>query len=301
IVLYAALMLAHNFRVIARLPTGIRSDGVVAVSIEPANAARLTLGRQTEVISRILRDAAAEPGTLEVCASGAPVLAGVRMVGLPIIADATRIEGTTHRAVTPGYFRTLGIPRLRGRDFENTDSARSSPVVIVNQAFAARAWRDQEAVGHTVMAGGRRYSVIGVVANSRENKLLSVPGPEIYTSLLQGPSLSFTILARSSLPAGAAVRALQTAVWSSLPNEPVTFAGGLNQAIATSIATQRLQAAATEILAVVGLGLALIGVYAVVACGLGRKRREIAIRMALGAKQRTIFGASMRSGLKLWA
>lgn len=204
--------------------------------------------------------------------------------------------------VEPGYFRTLRLPLVRGRDFAATDTAASQPVAIINEALARLCWRGQDAIGRQLewrrTEGPLRVTVIGVTADAQLVSLGTPAAPTIYVPFTQQFSSRMRLVVhttgnRSAIPQ---VRAL---VREMNPNLPITEAMPLCEVTAAGLIPQRIAAAVAGSLGTVALLLAAIGIFGVTSYAVTHRTREIGIRMALGADNNAVLGLMLRQGLTL--
>ncbi|MCG6989487.1 MAG: ABC transporter permease, partial [Gemmatimonadetes bacterium] len=204
---------------------------------------------------------------------------------------------TTIARVWPGYFHVMDMEILRGRGIEAVDTAGSPGVVVINESLARRMGREGNVVGRTLWWPGnqgtadRGYEVVGVARDARQTSLLDDPGPVAYFSLAQhysAPGNAFLVKVVGD-PAAAVdriereLRAVDTriAIVNILP---------YTQVVSGFLYAQRMNAEMFGVIAILGLVLACAGVFGVVALAVARRRREIGIRMALGADPRSILG-----------
>lgn len=202
--------------------------------------------------------------------------------------------------VTPEYFHVLGIPLRRGRLFDGRDDENAPPVVLVNDAFARSYWPGSDAVGRRVRstrANSPWMTVVGVVADTRTDALSQAASPKIYLDLYQSRGKHLAIFLRGNLDAGAIPEAVRTQVQALDPTLPVFGAVALEDARSDSLAERRLTAGIVGLFALTALLLAALGIYGVVAFVVAERRREIGIRVALGAPGVRIFGMVLRQGL----
>jgi hypothetical protein len=199
-------------------------------------------------------------------------------------------------AVTPGYFATLGIPLVSGRDFIVEDGGPHR-VAIVNQALARRLWPSGEVVGRRLKRGSVELEVVGVAGDSAVRRVGETPRPQIFTPFAQDPAASLAILLRT--PGAAAPPGLHDVVHGLEPDLPLLEELPLREWAGFALAPQRLAGTVASTLGVLGLTLSGVGLYGVVAFMVGRRRREIGVRIALGARERDVMLLVLGEGLRL--
>ena len=212
------------------------------------------------------------------------------------------------RLVSPGVFRTLGIPLREGRDVSDGDDTDAPSVVVVNEAFARVAWPGERAVGKRLFGGGGGTvprEVVGVVGSTREDGLREAPRPAIYVPYRQAPPVlwegvqnSMFLVARTAVAPHAITREIEDAVSAVDRDVPVSQAHSLEERIAEQLATVRFNRRLLVALGVVGLLLAVVGIHGVISYFVGTRAREIGVRMALGATQGRIVAQVVGHGLR---
>jgi hypothetical protein len=202
--------------------------------------------------------------------------------------------------VSPAYFDVLGIPLLAGRRFATSDDAAAPPVVIVSQDLARALWPGEPAVGRRVRVGRDTVwrTVAGVVGEIRE-PVESAPVPELYVSMLQDPQPLFTILARVAGDPADVGPSLQRSVASTDDLLGLTSIGTLRELTDRAMSRHRALASVLSAFALLALGLAMLGLYASLSYVVAQRRREIAIRVAVGANVWAIRSLVLREGVSV--
>jgi predicted permease len=200
------------------------------------------------------------------------------------------VRGTVSRVI-PGYFETIGIGILDGRAFTVGDTAGAPPVAVINEAMARRFFPDGKAVGRRVWWVGdrsradRAFEVVGVARDVRVQDLLSPPEPVAYLSYPQHPyPTGSALVVAATGDAAAAVGLLQAWLRRYEPHLAIVNVLPYTEVVRGFLYVQRMNAELFATLAVLGLTLATVGIFSVVTLAVGRRRREIGIRMAIGAR-----------------
>ena len=249
--------------------------------------------------------------------SGSDQSTSLYVDGRPIV-DAVDMPRAHHRSVSAGYFELMNIHAKDGRTFSDWDAAASPRVAIVNETLARQLWPGERAIGKRIaldfeamrffrdrapqldlQAGWRE--VVGVVSDVRHSALQAAAPPEAYVPATQRPVRSATLLVRAITPPAALARVARTQVAAVDPRQPVANVRTLEDAIYLSAARPRSTTRFLSALAIVGLLLAVIGLYSIVAHMVEARTREIGVRMALGATRCQVLWLVMRHSLAIGA
>jgi len=189
--------------------------------------------------------------------------------------------------IGPGYFRALGIPVLRGRDFSENDNEHTQKVAILNHAYAKKLFGDQNPIGHWIGYGpapeDHRFLIVGEVGDALMDGLHASAPPFAYLSIDQNPAPIHTIALQISGPLGSAAAAVRQSLHALAPELPITEIVPLHTEFEDGLTTERLLARLTTVFGALTLALAALGFYGLLSFRMTRRTSEIGVRMALGA------------------
>jgi putative ABC transport system permease protein len=310
VLLVAAGLLMAGFLHLTRRDPGFRTDHLLTFEIGLPET-RYDASGQIAFSDRLLERLRAIPG-VQAAAIGRPLpLEGRRMsVAFDIEERPAAVPDrpiSNMAIVTPGYFGAIGIPVLKGREFTDRDDATAPPVLVVNEAFARRHFPGQEVIGKRIQPGAhngegpRMREIVGVVRNAKQVPLNPEPDPIYYFPYKQLSWGIGAIVLRTAVPPlelESAARAALASLDRQAPMYQVRTGEGL---AAGAIAAPRFLTVLMGSFAGISLVLTIVGLYGVLAYAVARRRREIGLRIALGATRGEVLGLVFRQAVRLVA
>ena len=214
-----------------------------------------------------------------------------------------RIGNADFCVATDGYFRVLGIPLIRGRIFDERDSANSPHVALVNESLARDRWPNQDPIGHTIEFGNmdgdlRLLTIVGIVGDTHEYGLDVLPRPTVYVNLLQRPPAAITLTMLSDADTRLVASEARGILRELNPEIPASFRT-LSQVYSASLGSRRFNLILIGFFGITALLLATAGVFGVMAYSVSHRTREIGVRVALGAGSGDVLRMILRQGLRM--
>jgi putative ABC transport system permease protein len=200
------------------------------------------------------------------------------------------------RIVTPGYFEAMGIPLVAGRFLEDTDDDAAVPVVLVNEAFAAQHWPEEDPIGKRVEFVSGEKEIVGVVGNVRAFGPNDEAPIMVYLPAYAGPSRHLALTVKVAGDPISHVAPVRETILSVDPDQPAYNVQTLTEVLKDEMGGETIMAKIMGVLAVVALSLAVVGVYGVMAYTVSRRVQEVGIRMALGADSGAVLTLMLRQG-----
>jgi predicted permease len=260
-----------------------------------------------ELASRLRQELMAIAGVTTVAAATVPAMMngfGFQTVRVQGYEPAAGEEmNSMINSVGPGYFETLGVPLVQGRDFTDTDVDGGPRVAVINESMANRFWKGENPIGRRFSRQsetGSEIEVVGVVRDSRFANLRDAVRMSYYIPLTQsGPLNGFVFYARHGAADAAIAPAVRQAVARVDPRLPVYDFRTMESQIAESMYIERLVSSLSALFGILALGLAAVGLYGVMSHAVVQRRREIGIRMALGAERLSVLRQVLQQVLVL--
>ena len=188
--------------------------------------------------------------------------------------------------ITPGFFRVLGVPLLEGRDLSDYDTSNSPPVILVNQTAARRHWGTRNPIGRQLVIVDRTYEVVGLVGDIAQLGSDAGPRPVLYIPLAQMARSAYgSFVIRTDGPSAAAISGIRRAVHSVWPQQPISRVATVEDGIWRRAATRRFNMMVMAVFGVLAVVIAVSGLNSVMTSSVDERRREMAIRLALGAQR----------------
>jgi predicted permease len=302
VLLVCAGLFLVNLRSATTIDKGFSATSMLIADVDPGLQGYQRAN--TEAFYRGLIDRLkALPGVQDVGLSDSPPLGlnnsdtSVEVPGY--VAAASEDLSTRYASVDPGYFSAIGIPLRSGRAFTVRDDSAAAAVIVVNERFAKKFWPGQDAVGKTVQTGGRLRTVIGVVPTGKYQRLGEDPQLFMYFPQAQRYVTGMSVMIRTTGDANRLTSALRREVAALDANMPLSNVRSMERHLGFSLLPARVAGAALGVFGLLGLLLASVGMYGVMAYSVSQRTREIGIRMAIGATASDVVRLIMRQGLTL--
>jgi len=312
VVLTGSALLLRSFLRLQEIPLGFEPQSVLTLRVILRGPQYADLPRRAAFYREVIQQMQGIPGVRAAAGiSFLPLTLQGRTAGLTIEGQAPPAPGqlpfADFRSVSPGYFGTMGIPLLQGRDFSWSDAAGAPLAAVVSETMARAFWPGGDAIGKHFKMGGPGddapwITVVGIAGNVRQLHLVGEPRPAIYFCAAQdagnGDTLRDWVVRVSGNPADAA-STVRSVIWRIDRNLPVSRVQTMEQVRSAYLGPQRFNVLLTGLFAIIALVLGAVGLYGVAAFSVEQRRREIGVRMTLGASRADVLRLVVAQGAKL--
>jgi putative ABC transport system permease protein len=318
VLLAGAGLMIRTFLALERVDPGFDPRNVLSMVVSITGTGVRGAERRSAFFQDLRARVQALPGVESASAINHLPLAG-DIWGWPIWFEGQPIprpgegHGATYRVVLPGYFGTMRIPLLAGRDLTTADNLQAPGVIIVNERLASRFWPGENPIGKRMTLDDPRkvdgwLAVVGVAKDSKQDDWTTTPDFEVYIPYLQnryyleslGANVSYlTLVIRTTGDAAALTPAVREVVRALEPQAPLSEIQTMTQVVNDSNARPRFYLLLFAAFAAVAVALAAVGIYGVVSYSVSRRTQEIGIRIALGARPRDVLAHVVRDGMRM--
>ena len=309
VLLVGAGLLMRSFAGLQRVDPGFDVQNLLVLRIAPDVTRYQSNQLRNDYYGRVLNSIREVPGVASVAAvTFLPMSTIGQDFYRPYWLEGARPDafaGTQAnvRMATPGYFATLGLPVVSGREFSARDASDAPRVIIINESLARRAWKGEDPVGRTLIldyqGGPSPRQVVGVVRDARYHGPRSDPAPEIFVPHAQNPYLVMNVVVRTKIDPDALARAARLHALKVDPDQPVHSVTTMERLLDDALQQDRFAMLLVALFAAAGLVTAATGVYALLAYTVAQRRREIAVRIAIGASSRSVAWSIVMESLML--
>ena len=303
VLLVCASLLVSSLTRVLHVDPGFRAEDVVTFRVTPSRATYVDAPAIVSYYEALIERLRTIPGVAGIGASsslplvGSSTVRGVIRPGDPV-PEPDKVRLALYQVSTPGYFHAIGMNLVRGRDFSDADAATSQPVAIINESMARALWGTTEALGREILIHTDEKlprTVVGIFADVHHYGLDAQVDPHYFVPLRQAPVRAMSLALRLTTPIAPAD--LRRATASIDPALPIYEVRTIDEILRGSLSDRKALAITLSLFGAIALVLASIGLYGTVAAGVAERRREIGIRLSLGASQPRVLRLFLRQGM----
>ena len=307
LLLVSATLLVQTVDNLRSVPLGFDQAGLITVELSTPVDRVAAVPEARALYERLAERVAAIPGVRTVGLTGwLPLRAQAPTTPINLkmapVVHFQAVKAPKHM-VDPGFFEALQIQPIEGRLLEKRDRAPQPSAAVVNQTLAEALWPEASPIGRMIAIDPHEWDtwvpVVGVIPDIRSGEIIGPIGPALYVPLAESPSPQVTLIVSASVSMGSLIPALRRAVAEADPLVPIRAVTSMDEVVRAAYSTSWVMMGLLIVLAVLATALGAVGIYAVLAHHVAFNKKEIGVRLALGAQPGAVLGGIVRSGIIL--